>query len=613
MNSLLITGRFLCLLSLLFVLSGSKLSGQDWRDISNGSTLPSKNYADQPFVVVLNDGTWLVMLTTGPGKEGAPGQHVVSSASKDQGRTWTPLTDIEPSLPGKRFESSWVVPLHVPGLGQKEKGRIYAFYTYNGDHVDVGRSDVIGWYAFKYSDDGGKTWSANRYRVPLPKTEIDIHNDLDGAHMRGWGIAKPIIKDGTVYICYTKLRQHLVKGGEAWIFSSSNILTESDPSKITWEFLPVDSSNNNPLIFTTNDPIKTFPNWKGHRNPEYGSIQEEYVAASLSKPGHLAMVYRTTQGFPAITYSRNGGRAWTEPQPITYKPNGTRRLKHSRANIPIWRTSNGNFLLWHHFNGTTSYKHRNPAWVSAGSEDASGKLHWSQPEILLYGIDPQERMSYPGLIERDGKFWITETQKTIARVHPIDANFLTTLFRWQTINEVAQAGKKIDIKPAGENRTSIEMPQLPSLAENGGLTIEFRIELKSLTPGQIIAENLDDSGKGFIIQTTSDNRLEIQLNDGTNTASWNTEKGIIVAGKLHHVAVIVDGAANIIRWVIDGNLLDGGSERQFGWTWFSSDLGDLNASKTLRLARKLDGQLTQFRLYNRHLMTAEIIGNYRAN
>jgi len=222
------TSRFCWLVLQLMILlvAGLMAEAQDWRNIKNGSTLPSKNYADQPFVIVHNDGSWLVLLTTGPGKEGAAGQHIVSSISKDQGQSWTPLSAIEPSLPKQRSEASWVVPFHVPSLGEKKKGRVYAFYTYNGDHIDVGRSDVIGRYAFKYTDDGGNTWSTTRYRVPVPKTEIDIHNDLKDAHMRSWGIAKPFIKDGTVYICYTKIRKHLVKGGEAWVFSSSNFFAE---------------------------------------------------------------------------------------------------------------------------------------------------------------------------------------------------------------------------------------------------------------------------------------------------------------------------------------------------------------------------------------------------
>jgi hypothetical protein len=51
-------------------------------------------------------------------------------------------------------------------------------------------------------------------------------------------------------------------------------------------------------------------------------------------------------------------------------------------------------------------------------------IEWSQPEILLYDDDPFIRMSYPDLIEEDGRFYITETQKSVGRVHEIPASLL---------------------------------------------------------------------------------------------------------------------------------------------------------------------------------------------
>ena len=52
-------------------------------------------------------------------------------------------------------------------------------------------------------------------------------------------------------------------------------------------------------------------------------------------------------------------------------------------------------------------------------------------------------MSYPDLIEQDGRYWITETQKTVARVHEIDKTLLEGL--WQQGKTVAAAGKILDL------------------------------------------------------------------------------------------------------------------------------------------------------------------------
>src|ERR671925_157869 len=61
----------------------------DSRNIKNGSVIPDEGYADQPYVVITNDGAWLCVLTTGRGVEGQGGQHIIALISKDKGRTWS--------------------------------------------------------------------------------------------------------------------------------------------------------------------------------------------------------------------------------------------------------------------------------------------------------------------------------------------------------------------------------------------------------------------------------------------------------------------------------------------------------------------------------------------
>ena len=145
----------------------------DPRHLANGWNIPSEGYADQPYIVKTEDGAWLCVMTTGAGKEGEGGQHVVSLRSADQGRTWEKPVDIEPA---DGPEASYAVALKVPG------GRIYVFYNHNTDRVpevkreDKGtlkRVDSLGHYVFKFSDDHGRTWSAKRYDVPIREFECD--------------------------------------------------------------------------------------------------------------------------------------------------------------------------------------------------------------------------------------------------------------------------------------------------------------------------------------------------------------------------------------------------------------------------------------------------------
>src|SRR6059058_2218443 len=96
----------------------------DPRHITNGRTIASEGYADQPYIVKADDGAWVCVITTGKGVEGASGQHVVSMRSRDQVRTWEKPVDLEPA---DGPEASYAVLLKVPS------GRIYAFYNHNTD------------------------------------------------------------------------------------------------------------------------------------------------------------------------------------------------------------------------------------------------------------------------------------------------------------------------------------------------------------------------------------------------------------------------------------------------------------------------------------------------
>ena len=65
-------------------------------------------------------------MTTGSGREGDFGQHIVATRSHDRGQTWSELVDIEPA---DGPEASWVMPLITAS------GRVYAFYTYNSRNL----------------------------------------------------------------------------------------------------------------------------------------------------------------------------------------------------------------------------------------------------------------------------------------------------------------------------------------------------------------------------------------------------------------------------------------------------------------------------------------------
>ncbi len=567
----------------------------DLRNLRNGRVIPDEGYCDQPYTVITKDGNWLCTLTTGPGKESERGQHVVATISTDQGRNWSKLIDIEPSLPDGP-ETSWVMPLATPG------GRVYAFYNYNADNITSWRGQpicgtLLGWYVYKFSDDHGRTWSKKRYRLPMRMIDLDRNNMFGGEIQMFWGIGKPITIGGTALFAFSRIGQYQIDNSEGWFFRSDNVLSEPDPEKIIWQLLP-DGDH-------------------GLQAPQLGHIQSEQNIVALSD-GTLYCMYRTTLGYPAHAYSHDGGRTWTRPEFATYTPGG-KRMKNPRACPRIWKTANGKFLFWYHNHSTPWWLPRNPAWISGGVEK-DGKIHWSQPEILLYDPDPLVRTSYPDLIEQDGRYWITETQKSVARVHAIDPTLIEGLWNQGRVRKITTDGLVAGFTATEKPLTQIPMPLLPDLSQGGGFSIDFWITLADLLPGQVILDNRIVGGKGFKIITLDEGRIRIELRDGQGGIGWwDCDPGLLQPGKLHHVAVIVDAGPQIISFVVDGVLCDGGQRRTFGWgrfpyKLFADELADVNGAKTARIMTLATGRpgLKCLRIYNRYLRTSQAVANYHA-
>ena len=573
------------------------LAARDPRDIRTGYRIPDEGYCDQPYVVITNDGNWLCLLTTAGGHEGAANSRVVSTISEDQGRTWSKLVELEPVDGPPAVYSLPVVA---------RSGRVYAFYNYNGDNFQCpGRSDCVGWFVYKYSDDNGRTWSKERYRLPMRMTAVDRTNTFDGKVQIFWGIGKPITFGDSMMFAFSKCGKYLIDRSEGWFYRSDNILTEPDVNKIEWQLLPDGDV--------------------GLKKPEYGEVQAEQNIVPMSD-GSIYCMYRTAGDHPCHAYSRDGGHTWTMPQYATYTPGG-RRFKNSRACPKVWRTSNGKYLFWFHHHGAHNnpYRGRNPAWLSGGIEK-DGFIHWSQPEIVLYDLAPENclfdpetgipgpggGMSYPDLIEQDGRYWITETQKTVARVHPIDTTLLEDLWNQGTVKTVAKRDLALDLGPDEIAEGEAVMPTLPSLAQGGGFSIDFWIKLNELAADQIIADSRDASGKGFVVKTAEHGTIRIEMSDGRNAGFWACDRCVIKPDTWHHVAIIVDGGPDIISFVVDGILCDGGTYCIYGWGRFTPELNDVSGSKSLRRVPSLDGQLKRLRVYRRYLRTSEAVANYLA-
>ncbi len=584
-------------------LAPSAAETADGRNIHSGFPIPRESYSDQPYVVITADGNWLCVLTTGRGPEGAPGQHIVSTISADQGRTWSAPIDIEPA---NGPEASWVMPLVVPS------GRVYVFYTYNAGNLRFDehsnnpriarRVDTLGQYAFKYSDDHGRTWSSERHYIPMRRMRIDRENAWGGRVLYFWGVGKPILThSGEMIFGFAKVGKWGDPGtmvtSQAVFMKSPNIATERDPRRLRWELLPAGD--------------------EGLRAPK-NPVAEETNLVELSE-GSLYCTYRTIDGYNCAAYSRDGGRTWTPPSYGTYTPGG-RRIKHPRAANFVRKFSNGKFLLWYHNHGGEAvhrqkwayYAGRNPGWVAGGIE-RNGFIYWSQPEILLYDPDPETRISYPDFIEDHGRYFITETMKTAARVHAIDSSLLEGL--WGQFDNRTAARRGLVLTAGGASET-IASPDFPDLSMGGGFTLEFQVRFDELSAGQTLFDTTTPAGRGVALRTTDRFTVALTMTDGRTSAAWDcdpgTHEGTLRTGVWQHVVFVVDAGPKIISVLVDGVLNDGGPVREYGWGRFPAALGDVNGAPQARVAPRLLGRMRQLRIYNRYLRTSECIGNYRA-
>lgn len=562
----------------------------DARNIQNGTRIPVEYYSDQPYVVEANDGAWVLVVTTGAGMEGEKGQHVISMRSTDCGKTWTDIIDVEKA---SNPESSYAV------LYKTQSGRIYCFYNYNADNTRsvaadepffengvTTRVDSQGHFVFKFSDDCGKSWSEKWYDIPLESYQIDLANPYGGKIKYFWNVGKPFSYNGGVFVPQYKVGRFgdgFMYNTEGTLLFCQNIETETDPEKLTWE---------------------TFP--KGgegiYADRNISNVSEEHSFVVLSD-NSIFCTFRTVTGHPYCAYSRDGGKSFSQPKPLTYADG--RYIKHPRAANFIWKCQNGKYLYWFHNNGCRWYEERNPAWLCGAVEADSpeGKiLLFSQPEIALYDPDINIRISYPDCIEKDGAYYITETQKRDAAVHRIDNALIEGL--WAQLEGAKRASYDFTALKDGD-----EMPNVPhftvkdldevdsrSKFVNVSFTLDFDVTAQD---GTLFTTAEGDKG---IVAKKQNGKLSFSMGDGKFWCTKITGADALSDGS-HHITIIVDGGPRIVMFVIDGVLWDGGREQDFGFGWFNQYMTGINAAKDI----KVFDNAKNLKFYRRALTVSEAI------
>ncbi len=588
----------------------------DWRVFENGTLglslktpdLPTKyDYIEGLNKFEINDSVWLQSTTVSRKREGHPSQHIIARRSSDRGNNWGDWYDIEPEGPPMTTYGSF--------FRHPKTGQVYYMYLKGPkedlhyekeptDFLDI--ATFLGWYkgepfrayphlvgktVFRYVDEMGNFSPA--HELQLPVSEIDRSTIFNGEYFVLYGVPVPRIFSGDDAISWTTKHGPIPRtgNGEAFFFRYVNYMNNDRLEEIE---------------------IELFPEGHGVSHPEYsnaGSFGPVIMNDSLWMFKH-----RTVYGFVGLARSTDKGLSW-ETDIIRYKPGG-RPVKFPQGPFSFFRGPDNKSFLTYYNNSLSSFDEfggRDLVFVSY-YQLRNSNYYISEPELILYRKDrlgylngTSERLNTPHFSKNESNEIVARvSDKTQFRSFTIPSEFINMLSSQSHICEVPDNAmlyyKELDVD-------KIDSPSLPELNQGGGFAISFQLNIDfSCASGSLI--NSMQNGKGVKIDLLPDSTLLFTMSDGKESVELYSNKGIFTGGKPHHVAVITDGYPGLISMVVDRKFQDGGEARERGTVYFSHNFTDVNGSEFWEVSKEM---ISNLRIYNRVLLTTEIIGLQRAD
>ncbi|EDQ91788.1 uncharacterized protein MONBRDRAFT_22941 [Monosiga brevicollis MX1] len=565
---------------------------------------------------------WLCSVTLNDRPEGSAGEHVATLYTDNQGLNWTEPHVLYPELLAQNIDTAYSANI------LSHAGRVYVLNNANLDNVTtlpdgspLGRTDELGYFVFRYTDDGGASWSPNFYNISNRQTAIDRNNSFAGRTNIFWNVDQFKSRGNDTYAMFTKIKSYPQNPPEqGFVLHSPNALTELNASAVLWNLLP--DADDGPTAPTPFDSAKVV-------------AEEWHVVPLAQSPGFFA-VFRTSTGYLGATKTADPtGRAGWEPsslatydaQPLPgYRANATTSLKNPRGPITLKRFQNGRYLLLWYFNSASGYtagarSSRNPYWLSSGRE-VDGAVLFSQPEIVLYDTaSTNARIGYPDFIEDvDGSIWITETDKVTARVHSLPAGFVNALFGQFEANRLITNGLVLNVTQNATARTHFAVPLSShtetSFAAGGigqsagsGTTVVFWLPTKA-PPGELF--HASNGSATLHVQLLPNCTAVWQAEQENTTSTLATDpacSATLGTSGPHFLAFVCDTAAGLVYVMVDGHVCDGAHVEEWGWNWLASDQVIVGRGTSASVSDAVHQGL----VYDRALLTTELVSLWRAS
>lgn len=267
----------------------------------------------------------------------------------------------------------------------------------------------------------------------------------------------------------------------------------------------------------------------------------------------------------------------------------------------------------------------------------------SSPLLLRAPTDPDFVMETNTNVSSGLDVYMTETQKTTARIHKIDESLLYALLHQKTSSSLPSGYMvELDARDKGIVRAIPPFPSLNASATNStgiGLTMWFD-GLGNASATIFDSTRLSSDGSGVRLSVRPDTlgrrSLALELIDVprnqtmTLTTDPQCSSALQNAFDTAFVAFSVDAGSRVVSAVVNGMFCDGGpqswsihpqSDRDRsafqGWAYLPDSLIDINgghhaSSISAVLDKSFKGTVHSLRLYPRFLLTSEMIGAWRS-